>query len=67
MLLNIQFGASNIRGFNAEPSSQGPTIAEIRKVEVQKDASTQQTPAAPKGPQSSQEKKSESDEEEQTA
>ncbi len=67
MLDNVQFGASNVRCFNAEPSSQGPSIAEIRKVEVQKDASTPPNPAAPKSPQSSHEKQDESDEEQHRA
>ena len=44
MPLNIQFGASNVRGFNAEANSQGPSVAEIRKVEVQKDTSTNPNP-----------------------
>lgn len=65
MLLNVQFGASNARSFNAEGNSQGPSVAEIRKVEVQKDASTIPTPSAPKGPKPSSENKNE--EEEQSA
>lgn len=54
MLDNVQFGASNGYCFNAD-SSQGPSIAEIRNVEVQKDASTPPNPAAPKTPKSAHE------------
>ena len=66
MPLNIQFGASNVRGFNAEANSQGPSVAEIRKVEVQKDTSTNPNPVAPKPPKSSSDKES-ADEDEQSA
>jgi hypothetical protein len=46
-MLNIQAGISNIPSFNA---TQGPSVAEIQRVEVQKDSSTPQGPDARKRP-----------------
>jgi hypothetical protein len=40
-MLNRQAGVSNIPSFN---SVQGPSVAEIKTVEVQKDSSALQTP-----------------------
>ena len=63
MLLNVQLAASNVRSFNAEANSQGPSVADIRKVEVQKDTSTNPSPVAPKPPKPSSDKKADDDEE----